>query len=218
MRRQTHRQTHHQTFGLLHTRNYNPASRIILVSSTFIKNISMSDSTNTASSTVSDSAPPSIPVMEPRLWHDDGWEARVIKNEDDDGWAVAMTKDGEPEPGLVVPWTMGRDKKNPKPLDVAAFHVLLRAAREIRMRHEHQLQATLHKKVVVRVGVGEGDGDVVVTLDLVPDEEAPYATLTARTGRDRVSPPLAEVRVSASFKLTDATALAWIENDFAKPG
>ncbi len=177
----------------------------------------MSDSTNisstSATATANDSASTPTPVMEPRHWHDDGWEARVIKNEDDDGWAVAMTKDGEPEPGLVVPWTMGRDKKNPKPLDVAAFHVLLRAAREIRMRHEHQLQATLHKKVVVRVG----DGDIVVTLDIVPDEDAPYATLTARTGRDRGSPPLAEVRVSASFKLTDATALSWIESDFAKP-
>ena len=153
------------------------------------------------------------PIMEPRHWHNDGWEARVIKNEDDDGWAVAMTKDGEPEPGLVVPWTMGRDKKNPKPLDVAAFHVLLRAAREIRMRHEHQLQATLHKKVVVRVG----ESDIVVTLDIVPDEDAPYAMLTARTGRERGGAPLAELRVSASFKLTDATATAWIESDFAKP-
>ena len=56
-------------------------------------------------------------VKEPRLWRDNGWTARVIKNEDDDGWAVAMLMDGEPEPALVGPWTMGRDKKNPKPLD-----------------------------------------------------------------------------------------------------
>ena len=155
----------------------------------------------------------SIPITEDRLWHDDGWQARVIKNEDDDGWAVEMTKDGEPEPSLVVPWTMGRDKKNPKPLDVAAFHVLLRAAREIRMRHEHQLHATLHKKVVVRVG----DADIVVTLDIVPDEDSPEATLTARPGRDRANLPLAEVRVAASFKLTDASATAWIEDSFRRP-
>ena len=45
----------------------------------------------------------------------------VIKNEDDDGWAVAMTPDGQAEPALVGPWTMGRDKKNPKPLDSSAF-------------------------------------------------------------------------------------------------
>ena len=47
-----------------------------------------------------------IATQDPRHWRDDGWTARVIKNEDDDGWAVEMTKDGEPEPALVGPWTM----------------------------------------------------------------------------------------------------------------
>ena len=42
-------------------------------------------------------------TQEPRLWCGDGWTARVLKNEDDDGWAVAMIKDGEPEPALVGP-------------------------------------------------------------------------------------------------------------------
>ena len=56
-------------------------------------------------------------VQEARLWQGNGWTAKVIKNDDDEGWAVAMIKDGEPEPALVGPWTMGRDKKNPKPLD-----------------------------------------------------------------------------------------------------
>ena len=32
-----------------------------------------------------------------RLWQLDGWTARVIKNEDDDGWAVEMLQDGEAE-------------------------------------------------------------------------------------------------------------------------
>jgi hypothetical protein len=59
---------------------------------------------------------PDDKIEQPRLWRDNGWTARVIKNEDDDGWAVAMIKDGEPEPALIGPWTMGRDKKNPKPL------------------------------------------------------------------------------------------------------
>jgi len=52
-------------------------------------------------------------INEPRLWRNNGWTARVIKNEDDEGWAVEMIKDGESEPALVGPWTMGRDKKNP---------------------------------------------------------------------------------------------------------
>ena len=29
-------------------------------------------------------------IEEPRLWRDNGWTARVIKNDDDEGWAVAM--------------------------------------------------------------------------------------------------------------------------------
>jgi hypothetical protein len=70
------------------------------------------------------------PLHEAGLWRDKGWTARVIKNEDDDGWAVEMIKDGEPEPALVGPWTMGRDKKNPKPLDVSAFNTLVKTASE----------------------------------------------------------------------------------------
>jgi hypothetical protein len=165
----------------------------------------MTDSDNANSTTET--------IYEPRLWRDDGWTARVIKNEDDDGWAVAMTKDGEPEPALVGPWTMGRDKKNPKPLDATAFHTLVKTAFEVRRRHEQHLHATLHKKVVVRAG----DGEFVVTLDIVPDEDDPYATLTARTARDRDGAVLAEVRVAASFRLTDASAIAWIENGFRRP-
>jgi len=165
----------------------------------------MTDSTDTSTST---------PIQEPRLWRDDGWTARVIKNEDDDGWAVEMTKDGEPEPALVGPWTMGRDKKNPKPLDTTAFHTLVKTAYEVRRRHEQHLHATLNKKVVVR----SGDAEFAVTLVIVPDEDSPYATLTARRARDRDGAPLAEVRVAATFKLTDASAIAWIENEFRRPG
>ena len=69
-------------------------------------------------------------IQEPRQWQGEGWTAQVIKNEDDDGWAVAMYKDGESEPALVGPWTMGRDKKNPKPLDGNAFITLVKTASE----------------------------------------------------------------------------------------
>ena len=163
----------------------------------------------------SDIAVPSpTTVQEPRLWKDDGWTARVIKNEDDDGWAVEMTKDCEPEPALVGPWTMGRDKKNPKPLDANAFHTLVKTAYEVRRRHEQHLHATLHKKVVV----GGRDAPITVTLDIVPDDENPYAILTAREARNRDGAPLAEARVASSFKLTDASALAWIEDGYRIPG
>src|SRR5258706_3910654 len=152
-------------------------------------------------------------VQEARLWRDDGWTARVIKNEDDDGWAVEMTKDGEPEPALVGPWTMGRDKKNPRPLDANAFNTLVKTAHEVRGRHEQHVHALLHKKVVVT----SGDAEIAVTLDIVADEDAPYAVLPARPAYDRHGPPLAEARVAPTFKLTDASALSWIEDGFRRP-
>jgi hypothetical protein len=115
------------------------------------------------------------PVQQARLWQANGWTARVIKNEDDEGWAVAMIKDGEPEPALVGPWTMGRDKKNPKPLDVNAFHTLVKTANEVLRRHEQQRHAMLHKSTVVSTG----NGELKVTLDIIPDDDDPYAWLTA---------------------------------------
>ena len=111
-----------------------------------------------------------------RLWCDDGWTARVIKNDDDDGWAVAMFKDGEAEPALVGPWTMGRDKKNPKPLDAAAFGVLVKTASEVLRRHEQQRHAMLHKSVFVTLG----DADLNITLDIKPSEDDPHAILSDR--------------------------------------
>ena len=141
------------------------------------------------------------PTCTPRLWIDDGWTARVIKNEDDDGWAVEMTKDGEPEPALVGPWTMGRDKKNPKPLDANAFNTLVKTAHEVRRRHEQHVHATLNKKVVVE----SGGHTIAVALKIVVDEDAPYGVLTAREPhRDEL---LAESRVEASFKLAAASAI-----------
>jgi hypothetical protein len=150
------------------------------------------------------------PVREPRLWRDDGWTARVIKNEDDDGWAVAMTKDGEAEPALVGPWTMGRDKKNPKPLDAPAFSTLVKTASEVLRRHEQQRHAQLHREVEV-----DGpDGRVTVTLDVVPDDDDPYATLAAR---DASGVELASQRVSAGHRLTAASAARWVEAGFPRP-
>ena len=148
-------------------------------------------------------------VQEPRLWRKDGWTARVIKNEDDDGWAVEMIKDGEPEPALVGPWTMGRDKKNPKPLDTSAFNTLVKTASEVLRRHEQQLHALLHK----RVGVSAGEGDIDVTLDIVPDEYEPYALLTAL---DAFGEQIAQVRVAPTFKLTRTRAQAWAEGGFGR--
>ncbi|MEP6965150.1 MAG: hypothetical protein ABI845_06645 [Polaromonas sp.] len=149
-------------------------------------------------------------TQQARLWQGDGWTARVIKNEDDDGWAVAMIKDGEPEPALIGPWTMGRDKKNPKPLDVNAFNTLVKTASEFVRRHEQQLHATLHQRITVTAHAAR----VTVSLDIVPDEDHPHALLSAH---DETGELLAQVRVAPSFKLRRASAVAWAENGFSKP-
>ncbi len=146
-------------------------------------------------------------VTEPRLWRDNGWTARVIKNEDDDGWAVAMTPDGQVEPALVGPWTMGRDKKNPKPLDSSAFSTLVKTAAEFVRRHEQQQHATLHQSL----DISHEGARFSILLDIEPDDDNPSATLRALdAGGERV----AQTRVAPSFKLTRASASAWAEAGF----
>ncbi len=157
-----------------------------------------------------DLAEPDEPVHEPRRWRDNGWTAQVIKNEDDEGWAVAMTPHGQSEPALVGPWTMGRDKKNPKPLDTNAFNTLVKTAHEVVRRHEQHLQATLHKSLQL----GAGAGGYTVTLDIVLDEFEPHALLTAL---DSDGVQTAQVKVPASFKLNLASAQRWVDAGFIKP-
>ena len=149
-------------------------------------------------------------VQEDRVWQGNGWTARVIKNEDDDGWAVAMTRQGDPEPALVGPWTMGRDKRNPKPLDAPAFHTLVKTANEVLRRHEQQLHARLNQ----HVSVGAGSERIRVSLQIVPDEDNPHAMLRAH---DESGSELAELRVKPDFRLNAASAEAWIESGFEKP-
>ena len=152
------------------------------------------------------------PLHEPRLWRDGEWTARVIKNEDDEGWAVEMLKSGEAEPALVGPWTMGRDKKNPKPLDTAAFNTLVKTAAEVIRRHEQALHAQHHKNLTVTTAQG---ARITVALDIVADEGDPHALLAAF---DAFGEALAKVRVAAGFRLSNTSAEAWIGDDFRKPG
>jgi hypothetical protein len=156
----------------------------------------------------SDSSTERDAIHQARLWRDNGWTAQVIKNEDDDGWAVAMTPDGQVEPALVGPWTMGRDKKNPKPLDTSAFNTLVKTAAEFVRRHEQQLHATLHQEIEI----SHAGGRVSVTLDIEPDEENPSAMLRAT---DAAGELLAQASVSPGFKLTRSSAAAWAEAGFS---
>ena len=149
-------------------------------------------------------------IMEPKLWINKGWTARVVKNSDDDGWAVEMIKDGEPEPALIGPWTMGRDKKNPKPLDVNAFNTLVKTATEVVRRHEQHMHAIHHKTQMITIA----NVQIQIALDIVMDEDDPHALLTAT---DLDGEQLAQVKVSPAFKLNSASAYAWAENAYTKP-
>lgn len=143
-----------------------------------------------------------------RLWRADGWIAKVVKNIDDDGWAVEMTREGDSEPALVGPWTMGRDKKNPKPLDTNAFHTLVKTATEVLQRHAQQRRSMLHKSTTVTDAKGDR---VRVDLDVVPDEDDPHAFLSAFDASGEV---LAKIRVRADHRLTPTSAERWVVGGF----
>jgi hypothetical protein len=157
-----------------------------------------------------DEAPEAEVIKEARRWQDNGWTAQVIKNEDDEGWAVAMTKIGASEPALIGPWTMGRDKKNPKPLDTSAFNTLVKTASEFVRRQEQQEHARLHQSVAVTAAGARWE----VRLDIVPDDDDPQATLSAVAADGET---VASRRVAPSFKLNARSAQAWVEGGFGAP-
>jgi hypothetical protein len=136
-------------------------------------------------------------------WEKNGWIAQVMKNEDGDGWAVAMTRVGDSEPALVGPWTMGRDKKNPKPLNPADFNTLVKTAREVLERHEQHARALVHKSVTFLDASGRR---IRVDLDLSADEEDPRPTFTCFD--DRSGEQLGAGRTQPGYKLTVASATA----------
>lgn len=140
-------------------------------------------------------------TADPRRWKKNGWIARVIKNEDDDGWAVEMTRVGDPEPALVGPWTMGRDKKNPKPLDHFAFSTLVKTASEVLLRHEQAARARLHRSLSFTDDAGRR---LRVDLDIAEDDDDPHAILAVFD--EGSSTKLRSERVSPTFKLSAAAA------------
>lgn len=144
-------------------------------------------------------------TSEPRLWKRDGWIARVIKNENDEGWAVSMTRVGDAEPALVSPWTMGRDKVNPKPLDHAGFATLVKGANDVLRRHQDALRARLHRSFTCTSETGQR---LRVDFDIQPDEDDPHAILSVVDEQTREV--VRRGRVSPSFKLTEKTVQRFI--------
>jgi hypothetical protein len=148
--------------------------------------------------------------MEPTFWRKSGWTARVIKNEDDDGWAVEIHKAGMAEPALISPWVMGRDKKNPKPFDGPAFATFVKTASEVLDRSARQREQALNKKLSV---AWEGSW-YEIRLELVPDEYDPHALLSSV---DDAGATVAKHRVGADFKLSRDMANDWVRSGFQAP-
>ncbi len=140
-------------------------------------------------------------ITQDTLWRKNGWIAKVTKNLDDDGWAVEMTRIGDNEPALVGPWVMGRDKRNPKPLNAKDFSTLVKTANEVLERAELHAKHALHKTVTVTTDVG---GRVRVDLDIARDEDDPHAILSWFD--DDTGTQIGAKRVEPSFKLTNAAA------------
>ena len=77
---------------------------------------------------------------------------------------------------------MGRDKKNPKPLDTAAFNTLVKTAGRC-CAGTSRAHARLHRSLSSRTPAGRVERD----LDIAPDEDDAAAVLTA-TDAGRLRP------------------------------
>lgn len=137
-------------------------------------------------------------ISDPRRWTRNGWVARIIKNENDEGWAAEMTRVGDTEPALVSPWTMGRDKVNPKPLDHAGFATLVKGATEVLKRAEQARHAQLHRSGTCTSADGQR---LRVTLDIQPDEDDPHAILAVFDEQTRAL--VRSGRVPSAFKMSE---------------
>ena len=141
-------------------------------------------------------------------WRGNGWTAEVVENEDGGGWALAMTRDGEDIPTLVAPWVMGRNKKDPKPLNRLDFTSQVKAANDFLSRSEQQ------RRLAYRVSrdVESSDGQWVrVIYDVIPDEFDPEAELV---GLNRANEEIGRASCPLGYKLTREAAEAWVNEGF----
>ncbi len=141
-------------------------------------------------------------------WAESGWTAEIVENDDGGGWAVSMTRDGHSKPTLVVPWVMGRNKKDPKPLNKADFVAQLKAAEDFLTRAQKQNRSA-HR--VSRDVVGADGERLRVIFDITPDEFEPEGELVAT---NRANEELARVSCPVNFNLTREVAQAWVDGGF----
>mgnify|MGYP001189952214 FL=1 len=96
----------------------------------------------------------------------------------------------------------------PPPPDEAAFETLVRSSRLVA---EPAAPRRAGGRPLRSVSVTVRGRQWEVSLRLVPDEYEPHALLTAH---DELGELIAEERVVADFRLTEAVARSWIEGDF----
>ncbi|MCP4808533.1 MAG: hypothetical protein GY913_18955 [Proteobacteria bacterium] len=144
-------------------------------------------------------------TTEERTWRGMGWTAEIVDNEDGGGWALAMTPDGRDEPVLIVPWTMGRNKKDPKPLNKADFRTQVKAASDVLRRSAQQIRRAHRVSLDVNVASGER---VRVVFDVIPDEVEPEGELVCSS---LAGVELGRASCPAHLKLTRARAIAWVD-------
>ena len=121
--------------------------------------------------------------------------------------AVEVTKQGESDPVLVTHWTMGRDKKNPKPMDHSSFATIVKTATEILLRHEQSARARLHKSISFTDGEGRA---IRFDVDIVPDDDDPHAIAAAYD--EATNELIRSGRVSPTFKPSAQTAARFIRS------
>jgi len=146
-----------------------------------------------------------------RTWSGRGWHAEIIENEDGGGWAVTMTREGDDEPAYVGPWTMGRNKIDPKPLSAPAFNTWVKSATEFLARSQRQIRNANRRQFDVETPGGDA---VRVTFELLADEYEAEGLLLAE---DIFGNELARISVPPSYTLTSARAWAWTASDFGPP-
>ncbi len=156
-------------------------------------------------------APPAPPEPNPDLvtrWSGKGWHAEVVVAEDGEGWAVELRRDGDEDPVLVSPWTMGRNKKDPKPLNEPDFAALVKAARDFLSRAEAQARAATRK--MLQITDAEG-APIKVIFEMVGDEDEPRGLLRAL---DSAGQTLAQEEVEPSFPFQRPRLEAWARRGF----
>jgi hypothetical protein len=144
-------------------------------------------------------------------WSGKGWNAQVIQNEDGGGWAVEMRRDGDDDPVYVAPWTMGRNKVDPKPLSLKAFNTWVKSASEFLMRSQHQTRTADRSTVTITTDEGES---LKIIFDI---ERGDYDSTGVLIAEDLVGEEVARVETYSTFVLDVDSAEEWARAGFESP-